>query len=409
MGYLVKGYKRKQFMESKVNSTDINFGNTQIAFAHKSDSELKKSRLLFSFMNKSWLVNFISPIGLFAIENRFPLADFFVKKTIFPQFIGGTTLNEAKRNINALSDSNCLTMLDYGVEGKENEEDFEKTKKENLNAVSFAAANQSVPVVTIKVTGLTTNDLVENYGPNKPSSEQQRKEFEKALSRLDEICALAHQQGVTIFIDAEESWTQECIDLMTEMMMVKYNEERAVVYNTFQMYRKDRLQFLKDSHQKALIDGYILGAKLVRGAYMVKERARATELNYDSPIHNTKADTDNSFNEGLKYCVTHLKSIACCNASHNAESNYLYASLIKDQSIPKNHPHVNFCQLYGMSDNITFNLAEAGYNVAKYMPYGAVKEVIPYLIRRAQENASVTGDMSREFKQINKEIKRRKK
>ncbi len=394
-------------MASNLNSSEINFDNTQIAFAHKSDSELRKSKMLFSFMNKAWLVNLMSPIGLVAIEKGFPLADFFVKKTIFPQFIGGTTLKEAQANINKLQDNQCLTMLDYGVEGKEEVEDFERTKNENLKAVSFAAANQSVPVVTIKVTGLTTSDLVENYGPNKPSSDQQRREFEKALSRLDEICALAHQQGVTIFVDAEESWTQECIDLMVEKMMIKYNEEKAVVYNTFQMYRKDRLQFLKDAHQKALIDGYILGAKLVRGAYMVKERARAEERNYESPIHDSKSNTDQSYNDGLTYCISHVDSIACCNASHNAESNYLYANMIAERGIPKNHPHVNFCQLYGMSDNITFNLAKAGYNAAKYMPYGAVKDVIPYLIRRAQENASVTGDMSREFKLISKEAKRR--
>jgi len=386
----------------------INFENTEIAFAHKSMSELNKSRLLFSVMNKAWVVNLLSPIGLFAIENNLPFAQYFVKKTIFSQFIGGTTLPEAQDTVNMLSKQNVSTMLDYGVEGKEAEEDFERTKNENLEAIRFAAANQSVPVVTIKVTGLTTNDLVTNYGLNKPTSIAQKEEYEKALQRLDAICALAHEQGVSIFIDAEESWLQECIDLMTEEMMIRYNEERAVVYNTFQLYRKDRLQFLKDSHQKALVDGYILGAKLVRGAYMVKERARATEMSYPSPIHDTKADTDRSYNEGLTYCAKYMDSIACCNATHNVQSNYLYTTLIAEYGLPKNHPHIIFCQLYGMSDNITFNLAAAGYNASKYLPYGAVKEVIPYLIRRAQENASVVGDMSRELKLISKEVKRRK-
>jgi len=269
-------------------------------------------------------------------------------------------------------------MLDYGVEGKEEEEDFEITKNENLRAVRFAAANQSVPVVTIKVTGLTTNELVENYGLNKPTSDKQRKEYEKALARLDEICSLAHRQGVTVFIDAEESWIQECIDIMVEEMMIRYNEERAVVYNTFQMYRKD------------------------------KERNRAEDNGYPSPIHDTKQNTDNSFNEGIAYCIKHVDTIASCNASHNVESNYLYAKLIEENNIAKNNPHVNFCQLYGMSDNITFNLASAGYNAAKYLPYGAVEEVIPYLIRRAQENAAVVGDMSRELKFISQESKRRR-
>jgi len=364
--------------------------------------------MLFSVMNKAWLVNLLSPLGLFAIENKLPFAKSIVKKTIFSQFIGGTTLEEAQDTINLLHNNKCATMLDYGVEGKEEEEDFEITKNENLRAVRFAAANQSVPVVTIKVTGLTTNELVENYGLNKPTSDKQRKEYEKALARLDEICSLAHRQGVTVFIDAEESWIQECIDIMVEEMMIRYNEERAVVYNTFQMYRKDRLQFLKDSHQKALVDGYILGAKLVRGAYMVKERNRAEDNGYPSPIHDTKQNTDNSFNEGIAYCIKHVDTIASCNASHNVESNYLYAKLIKENNIAKNNPHVNFCQLYGMSDNITFNLASAGYNAAKYLPYGAVEEVIPYLIRRAQENAAVVGDMSRELKFISQESKRRR-
>jgi len=395
-------------MSSTIKSSEVNFDNTEIAFSHKKDQQLKKSRMLFSFMGKEWLVNMMSPLGLIGIKYNLPFAKAIVKKTIFSQFIGGTTLKEAQNTIDELQENKCQTMLDYGIEGKESPEDFEQTKNENLKAVAFAAANQSVPVVTIKVTGLTTNDLVENYGPNKPTSEKQRLEFEEALARLDAICSLAHQQGVTIFVDAEETWVQDCIDLMVEKMMIKYNEESAVIYNTFQMYRKDRLQFLKDSHQKALVDGYILGAKLVRGAYMIKERARALDKSYPSPIHNTKQDSDDSYNAGLTYCIAQYETIACCNASHNEESNYLFANLISDNKIPKNHPHVNFCQLYGMSDNITFNLAAAGYNAAKYLPYGPVKEVIPYLIRRAQENASVTGDMSRELKLFTKEINRRK-
>jgi len=310
-------------MTTNTHNDKVNFENTEIAFKHKSDAELRKSNFLFAIMNKSWIVNLLSPLGLFAIKYNLPLAKTIVKKTIFSQFIGGTTLEEAQTTINTLQDNMCSTMLDYGVEGKEEEEDFEITKNENLRAVRFAAANQSVPVVTIKVTGLTTNALVENYGLNKPTSDQQRKEYEKALARLDEICALAHQQGVTIFIDAEEPWIQECIDIMVEEMMIRYNEERAVVYNTFQMYRKDRLQFLKDSHQKALVDGYMLGAKLVRGAYMVKERNRAEEMSYPSPIHDTKQNTDDSYNEGLKYCIKHVDTISSCNASHNVESKAL--------------------------------------------------------------------------------------
>ncbi len=395
-------------MSATTNSAGVDFKNTEIAFARKSNKELSKSRRLFSVMGKSWLVNLMSPLGLFAIKYKLPFAKTIIKKTIFSQFIGGTTLEEAQPSINTLYENKCSTFLDYGIEGKESEEDFERTKNENLRAVAFAASNQSVPIVTVKVTGLTTTEVVEKFSANQPTSEEGRIAYEKALERLDAICGLAHQQGVAIYIDAEESWTQDCIDHMVEQMMIKYNEERAVVYNTFQMYRKDRLQFLKNSHQKALIDGYILGAKLVRGAYMVKERTHAEVNNYPSPIHDTKADTDKSFNDGLRYCIQHIESIACCNASHNAESNHLFACLVADQQIPKNHSHVNFCQLYGMSDNITFNLAAAGYNAAKYVPYGPVEEVIPYLIRRAQENSSVTGDMSRELRMISNEVKRRK-
>lgn len=396
-------------MSTSVNKGKVDFTNTEIAFAHKSNNALKKSKRLFSVMGKSWLVNLMSPLGLFAIKYKLPFAKTIIKKTIFSQFIGGTTLEEAQPSINTLFDNKCSTFLDYGIEGKESVEDFEKTKDENLRAVAFAAANQSVPIVTVKVTGLATTELVENFGTTKPSSEKHRVEFEEALGRLDAICSLAHQQGVSIYVDAEESWTQECIDHMVEKMMIKYNEERAVVYNTFQMYRKDRLQFLKDSHQKALVDGYFLGAKLVRGAYMVKERARAEANGYPSPIHDTKEDSDKSFNDGLQYVIQHIDTIACCCASHNAQSNELFASLVAERSMAKNHSHVNFCQLYGMSDNITFNLAAAGYNAAKYVPYGPVEEVIPYLIRRAQENTSVTGDMSRELKMISDEVKRRKK
>jgi len=234
-------------MTSNPTTEGINFENTEIAFAHKSKHELNKSKLIFSVMNKAWVVNLLSPIGLFAIENNLPFAQYFVKKTIFSQFIGGIDLPKAQDTINMLSKQNVSTMLDYGVEGKEEEEDFERTKNENLNAVRFAATSQSVPVVTIKVTGLTTNDLVTNYGLNKPTSIAQKEEYERALQRLDEICSLAHQQGVSIFIDAEESWLQECVDLMVEEMMIRYNEERVVVCPTlllFMIRRKIQIALL---------------------------------------------------------------------------------------------------------------------------------------------------------------------
>lgn len=232
-------------------------------------------------------------------------------------------------------------------------------------------------------------------------------EYQNVLKRVDTICAMAHQKKVKVFIDAEESWIQPAIDQLVDKMMERYNKTHVTVYNTFQMYRHDRLPFLMESYETAKRNGYMLGAKLVRGAYMEKERIRALQQGYPSPIHPNKAATDQAFNEGIAFVVEHYEDIASCNASHNAKSAFLQAELIAQKNIIRKHPHLNFCQLYGMSDQLTFNLAQAGYNVAKYVPYGPVKEVMPYLIRRAQENVSVTGDMSREYQSILTELKRR--
>ena len=385
----------------------INFSDTEIAFAQKSDAALKKAAWLFGLMNHQWLVGIGSKLGLAAIRLRLPFVETMVKHTIFEQFCGGTTLFESQKTINRLYEYNVQTILDYGVEGKETEEDFNKSMNETIRAIEFAANNDSVPVVSAKITGLARFKLLEDITLHKPFSKTSRAEYKLVLKRIDAMCYTAKMKGVALFFDAEESWIQGAIDHLVNLMMRRYNTEKVVVYNTFQMYRKDRLQFLIDSFNQAQQTGYLLGAKLVRGAYMEKERERAAHLKQDSPIHDTKEATDDAFNTALKFCLDNYEKIALCNASHNLYSNQLQAEIIAEKGLDKTHPHLNFCQLYGMSDNITYNLAKAGYNVAKYVPYGTVREVVPYLIRRAHENSSISGDMSREYKLVNQEIKRR--
>ena len=257
------------------------------------------------------------------------------------------------------------------------------------------------------MTGLVSNALLEKLQSGEKLTPTERRDYRSLLKRIDAICYNASINNTAIFFDAEESWIQDSIDHVVTIMMRRYNRKKVVVYNTLQMYRTDRLQYLIDSFELAEKRGYLLGAKLVRGAYMEKERERAAEMGYPSPIHPNKTATDEAYDAGIQFCLSNYEKIALCNASHNEKSNWLMAQFIAEKKLPKSHPHLNFSQLYGMSDNITFNLAYAGYNVAKYVPYGPIAEVVPYLIRRAEENSSVTGDMSREFKLVQKEIKRR--
>ncbi len=386
----------------------LDFSNTEIAFSNKSDEELKKAAWLFKMMNKSWLVNAGSKMGLLALKMKLPFVKSIIKATIFEQFVGGTTLRECQPTINKLFDQDVSTILDYGAEAKTRERDFNRTMNECIRAVEFAATNTSVPVVSTKITGLARFGLLENIQNETSLDAAERKEYRNVLKRLDAICSLAAERHVGVFFDAEESWIQDAIDHLVKLMMKRYNQSRVVVYNTFQMYRRDRLQFLMDSFSEAREEGYLLGAKLVRGAYMEKERERAEEMGYPSPIHPTKKATDDAYNVAIRFCIDNYDQIASCNATHNMESCLLQAHIIAERNLPRAHPHLNFCQLYGMSDHITFNLSDAGYNVAKYLPYGQVNEVVPYLVRRAQENTAVTGDMSREYQLIRQEMKRRK-
>ncbi len=385
----------------------IDFNNTAIAFSGKTDKQLKKMTRLFQLMNHTWLVNIGSKIGVAALNLNIPFVETTIKHTIFEQFCGGTTLLGCEPAINQLWDYRALTILDYGAEAKTSELDFNGTMNEMIRAIDFAEQNKSVPVISMKITGISRFGLLEKIQKGEALTEAEKTEFKNVNKRLDAICYAAHNKKVGVFVDAEESWIQDTIDFLVNKMMKRYNREQVIIYNTFQMYRHDRLQYLIDSYEEARKDGYLLGAKLVRGAYMEKERARAAELNLPSPIQPNKEASDNDYNTAIQFCVEHYEHIGSCNATHNANSCALQAKLIDQKKIKKNHPHLNFCQLYGMSDNLTFNLADAGYNVAKYVPYGPVHDVVPYLIRRAQENSAISGDMNREYRLLVREMKRR--
>lgn len=394
---------------SKNTSASLpDFNDTATAFAHLSDSELKKAAWLFRMMNRPWLVKYGSSLGLMAVEWNLPFAEKVIRHTIFEQFVGGSTLLDCQKSIDRLAALNTFTILDYGAEAKETEQDFNHTMTENIRAIDFATqSGGKIPVISTKITGLARFSLLERIQNKATLERDELNEYRNVLKRLDTICYHASIKGVSVFIDAEESWIQDTLDHLVWLMMKRYNKERVVVYNTFQMYRHDRLQFLIESFDRAREQGFLLGAKLVRGAYMEKERNRAAELGYTNPINPDKQATDDLFNTALRFCADHIEHLAVCNASHNAESSLLLADLMQKKNMPADHPHVLFSQLYGMSDNLTFNLAKAGYRVGKYMPYGQVHDVIPYLIRRAQENTSVTGDAGRELSLILQEVNRR--
>ena len=385
----------------------INFDNTENAFSHKSDKELKQLRWLFARMNNSQLVKLGSLMTPIALKLKLPFVKPALKATIFKQFVGGENLLDTQKTIDLLYKNNTLTVLDYGAESKTTQEELDGVMNENIKAIELAAANSSVPVISSKLTGLAPNQLLIDMQSGKKLTEGDLSQKEQLIKRLDRICQRAYDLKVGVMIDAEESWMQITIDNLVNEMMEAYNKNQVIVYNTFQLYRHDKLEYLKQSHEMAKEKSYLLGAKLVRGAYMEKERAYAKERGIASVINPDKEATDKSYNDAVRYCVENHQTIASVCASHNRESNLLQAQLIEEKGIAKNHPHLNFCQLLGMSDNITFNLAEAGFNVAKYVPYGPLEEVVPYLIRRAQENSSITGDMSRELKLIYQEIERR--
>ncbi len=393
-------------MVTKQNKA-IDFSDSLIAFKGQSDKELKRAAFLFRLMNYQWLVNISTTLGLWALKLRLPFVKKIMGATIVKQFIGGLSLSNCAPTITKLQSANVLTILDYGAEGKGTEADFIKTKEENIAAVHFAKVNDTIPIITAKISGFGSHELLETFQKGVPLSAKLQMEYNALLEKIDTICLAAYKDEVSVFIDAEESWIQTAIDHIATLMMQRYNKEKITVYNTFQMYRKDRYAYLEEAYEDAKKGNYLLGAKLVRGAYMEKERNRAQKMGYPSPIQDSKAATDTDFNKALKFCFDQYEKIGFCNATHNEQSCQLLAALISEHQVLKNHPHLLFCQLYGMSDNITFNLSNAGYNAAKYVPYGPIEDVFPYLVRRAQENTAVSGEISREYRMILKEITRR--
>jgi proline dehydrogenase len=386
----------------------ISFDNTEIAFKYKSTRDLRRAYTLYKLVGKSWLVRFGKWITPLAFKLKLPIQG-IIKATIFRQFCGGETIDECEDTINTLMEYRVGTILDYSVEGMSIESDFDGTCDEIVGTIKKAKGNPAIPFAVFKVTGIARHGLLEKLNDaDAEITQEERKEFSAVFKRVDRICAYAYDADTPVFIDAEESWIQNTIDRLAESMMAKYNKERAIVYNTFQMYRHDRLEYLKEKHADAKREGFKLGAKVVRGAYMEKERERAAEMDYTSPIQPDKISCDHDFNEALEFLVENLDHAAFCCGTHNEDSNILLTELMEKYNISQRDERVYFAQLLGMSDHITFNLAHEKYQVAKYVPYGPIKDVMPYLLRRADENTSVAGQTGRELQLISKEWRRRK-
>lgn len=385
----------------------VDFSDTRIAFADKSDREMRRSHLLYSLMNYPALVSMGTRLASWALKLHLPVEG-LVKATIYRQFCGGETIEEARKVIRRLGRSNIKTILDYGVEGKENEADFDRTANYLSQTLEYAREDEDIHIISVKLSGLFRFGLLEKVNKGDALAPAEQEEYERGKARVDRICRAASESSIGIHIDAEHSWIQGAVDEVAWEMSRRYNRERPIVINAVQLYRKDRLQFLRDSLRHARENGYLCAVKLVRGAYMEKERARARDMGYPSPIHDSLPDTHRAYNEGLKFCIEHIGETYVCNATHNEASCRLQTELMEQKGLEPGHPLVATAQLYGMSDNLSFNMAAAGYNVEKYLPYGPVREVVPYLIRRTQENTSVGGQMSRELQLIKKELKRRK-
>jgi proline dehydrogenase len=384
------------------------FENTAVAFAPKTDGELQKAKWLFSLIGNNKLVSLGTSLADLALKLHLPISPVF-RVTVYQHFCGGETFNDCKKTIAKLNKSHVYAMLNYGVELKEREEDFDKTIEKNIEALEFAGKNKDVKVLCIKITGFGRFGLFEKIQEGKKLTKTEHDELNRVVARLDKLCKSAAENHVSIYVDAEESWIQDPLDAMVEDAMAKYNHKKAVVFNTIQLYRWDRLDYLNEQLKIARSKKFILGAKLVRGAYMEKERDRAAENGYPSPIHVDKAAVDKDYNIAMNLCLDNLDHVSVCIASQSEESNMIAVQQIDKKKIDRKHPHILFSQLYGMGDNITFNLARLGFNASKYLPYGPVKDVIPYLIRRAQENTSVSGQMGRELRLLTTEIARRRK
>lgn len=382
------------------------FNNTKTAFSLKSDSQLERAYFLFKMISKEPLVRIGTAVTKFALNASLPVEG-IIRSTVFDHFCGGVNEEDCLPVIDKMYEAGVSSVLDYSVEGKSDESQFDEATERILTIVQFCDEKEAMPIVVFKPTAFGRFYLYEKKSAGGIFSEAENDEWNRIIERFRKVCKLSKEKDVEVLIDGEESWMQDAADDLVEDMMREFNTEKAIVYNTLQLYRWDRLDYLKELHSRAKTSGFKIGMKIVRGAYMEKERERAEEKGYKSPICENKQDTDENFDNGLKYILQNNDDIAIFIGTHNEESCYLAMDLMDELNISKSNNNVWFGQLYGMSDHISFNLAEQGYNVAKYLPFGPVKDVMPYLIRRAEENTSVAGQTNRELELIKAERRRR--
>ncbi|HEX9828381.1 MAG TPA: proline dehydrogenase family protein [Flavobacteriaceae bacterium] len=383
------------------------FDNTQIAFQLKSDSELERAYFLFKMISHEPLVRIGTAATNFALKAHLPVEG-LIRSTVFDHFCGGVNEEDCLPVIDKMFEKGVSSVLDFSVEGQEIEGSFDAAMEKTLKIINFADEKEAMPIAVFKPTGFGRLYLYQKKSEGKLFTNDEEQEWSRVVARYHKVCKLAKEKAVEVLIDAEETWTQEAVDTLVEEMMRTYNTGTPIVYNTLQLYRWDRLDYLKELHKRAKRDGFSMGIKIVRGAYMEKERERAEEKGYPSPICDSKEATDDNFNKVMTYVLKHLDDMSLFIGTHNEQSCYLAMDLMNELNIPKNDNRVWFGQLYGMSDHISFNLADQGYNVAKYVPFGPVKDVMPYLIRRAEENTSVAGQTNRELNLLKTEKERRK-
>ncbi|QDP86361.1 proline dehydrogenase [Chryseobacterium sp. SNU WT5] len=384
------------------------FNNTQIAFADKTDSQLKKAYWMFKAIEQPMITNLgISALN-FTVKNDFPFVTDIVKNTLFEQFCGGETHEESMKVVKQMFKHHVGSIFDYAIEGKAEEKVFDDTCAEIKQNIKFAEGNPAIPFVVFKPTGFGRIEIYEEIGKKIELTNSQKEEWARVVKRYEEVCQMAFDRNVVIMIDAEETWMQDSTDRLVNEMMEKFNKQKAIVWNTVQMYRTGRLEYLAEDLQRAKEKNYFLGYKFVRGAYMEKERARAAAMNYPDPIQPTKQASDDNYNAAIDFVLNNLDTVSGFFGTHNEKSHELVMDKMKAMGLPNDHSQIHFGQLYGMSDNITYFLGAEKYNVCKYLPYGPVKDVVPYLTRRAQENTSVAGQTGRELGLIQKELDRRR-
>jgi len=383
------------------------FDNTEVAFALKNDSQLERAYFLFKMISYEPMVRIGTAATNFAIKAKLPVEG-LIRSTVFDHFCGGVNEEDCLPVIDKMFTKGVSAVLDYSVEGKAEESTFDEARDKILKIIKFADKKEAMPIVVFKPTAFGRFYLYQKQGEGSNLNLDEQNEWGRVLERFDSVCALAKEKDVEVLIDGEESWMQDIADDLCESLMRKYNTESTIVYNTLQTYRWDRLAYLEELHERGKTDNFRVGFKIVRGAYMEKERKRAEEKGYKSPICKNKQATDDNFNACMTYILHNLNEISLFIGTHNEDSCYLAMKMMADMGIKKTDNNVWFGQLYGMSDHISFNLAEEGYNVAKYVPFGPVRDVMPYLIRRAEENTSVAGQTSRELNLLKQEKERRK-